>query len=290
MKPPFWTWPAAFLLAGLVVGGSVASTLSVEPTARVYFFGLGRLDDRALAPRTVVIIGSSKTRCAVEPDALLNARLAALGSDLRTVRLVRDQATAADFPEVFAAVVRAAPRLVVIETDLLIYEPNIHRRLGGAPRRDWRQRVRDAASFRLGVGSFDAEAAENRVRSRERTCRYNGGGDDGARPKALASRSASSVADRAAYVQFFRELEAVGTLVALSRQPSRGDPADRMPVAIVAAGEQVRRDLVTGAAIIDLGDPVQLDRTAFYDAGHLTLAGRARYSEWLADRVVAVMS
>ena len=284
-RPPLWTWPAALAFAALLVAGLALLSEWQMPQARRYFFGLDRLP--APAADTVVIIGTSKTRCAVEPDRVLAARVAALGRPMRVVRIARDAATADDLPEVFASVARARPRLVLIESDMLIYEPNVYRSLGAAPGRDWRLGIRDTAQYLLKRGAFTVAAAENRPIPRERSCLY-GPGDPDARHAALVTRSASTVVDRAPFIAFAAALHDGGTPIALMHIPRQPDALGAMPAALEASGEAVRQALLRDAGVIDLGPPPQLSPSDFAGV-HAGPTGRDRYSAWLAARLVQIV-
>ena len=176
---------------------------------------------------------------------------------------------------------------MLIESDLLAYEPKVYRNLAATPRRDWRKTIRDMAQYALKRGSFYTAAAENRAVPHERTCRY-GDGDPVARRAALATRSASTAADRAPFMAFIAALHDAGTPVALLRFPRRMDAIGEVPPALEAAGEAVRRGLLHDPGITDLGQPVQISSDDFSGV-HLDPRGRAQYSAWLAGRIAATL-
>ena len=249
-------------------------------------FNLARLQEADPA-RTIVIIGSSKTRCAIEADSIFNARLRQIGSNLRIVRLTKDLVAADDLPKVFAATIRLKPRLVLLEADLMIYEPRMFR--GSlSPHADWRQSVRATGQSVLGLTGQDSTTNDNRATPPARGCNY--AGSKVVDPKSLTAlrmrnlndRSASSPADRAPYVAFLHALRANGTDIALLRFPTRPDFIGQLPQHLVrdanAVAAALRRD--EGLGEVRIAAPVRV--ADYQDAGHLGPDARRRVSAWLA--------
>ena len=289
LRPPLWTWLAAFLIALALLSILAAVEARRGPEWRAQYFGADRLRPDASGRGLAVLIGSSKARCAVEPDALMTKRLERRSLPLRFVRVTRDKATARDFPELFAALKKVRPRLVLVEADLLIYEPFVYRGPRESPYRDRRQRIRDVLEAALIPGLMDSSARQNRSPRVDSSCDYGHGREAGGR-RHLEGRRASTPEERAPYLDLARQLVGSGTVVAMARFPQRNDAIGAMPAKLVRAGEAVRQQLIAHDGFVDLGTPPALPVRAFHDAGHLTTAGRGVYSAWLAGRIDAAVS
>lgn len=254
---------------------------------RARFFALDRLDQEKRGQDLVVIVGSSKTKCAVDPDGAMTDRLKAMGRNLRFVRITRDQATAADFPELFAALIKAKPRLLLLETDLLVFEPNVYRPAHVPAYRDWRQGARDAIEYALAPQFFRADAIENSGTASHRPCRYGGLTNADARRIGLSERRASVAAERAPYIALIRALRRGGSDISLVSFPKRPDALGRIPAGLASDAEHVERNIVGTERIGDMGPPPALGVEAFEDPGHLKPQGRNVFSQWLTRQIAA---
>jgi hypothetical protein len=291
-QPPLWTWAAAATVAAALIGGMLLLDAVMGPMARAAWFNVARLAGTREATRTIVIIGSSKTRCAIDPDPVFTARLRRLGTDLRVVRMVRDNASAEDLPEVFEAVVRLKPRMVLLETNLMVYEPRAFR--GGQPERtDRRQSVRTTIRGVLALFGLVWGDGDNSGTPVNRSCDYNVGKpsdiDDlmATRMQNLAQRSGSSAADRAPYLAFLRALHSEGTETALLRFPTRPDSVGQLPAALVRDADAIRAQLEHDEDLAELRVAVAVAPADFEDAGHMGDDARSRVSAWLAEHLAA---
>ena len=283
-QPPLWTWAAAAGVAAAILAGLVLLDRALAPGQRAASFNITRLADAAEGPRTIVIIGTSKTRCAIETDPVFTSRLRRLGADLRLVRVVQDGAAAEDLPEVFDAVVRLKPRLVLLETDMIVYETFVFR--GDMPARPgWRQSLRNTLR---GLPRLDRRGDDNRADGFDRACDYGTSriADMDAyvakRMRILALRTASSAADRAPYLAFLRTLRAQGTETALLRLPPRPDAAGQLPAKLLRDANAVRAALARDEGLAELRVATPVTPADYHDAGHMTPEGRRRASAWLA--------
>lgn len=283
---------AAFGLAVAVLGGLTLFETQMAPQARTNFFGLARLSSAIDQSQTIVIIGSSKTRCAVEGDKVFAGRLRRVGLDYRVVRITRDRATAVDLDEVFDAVVAAAPKMVLIEADMIVYEPNIYIH-DQSTRRVWQARIRQVLRDGAGFNST-AASTENWPLSPERSCAYSQGpaaeSDVAMRWRMLSVRSASSAAEKAPYVALVRDLRAHGTPTYLLHYGRRPDRIGAIPKALAQAGDQSRVAFLRRSGAHDLGPPIFVPASEFYDAGHMTPQGKNRTSAWLAERLSVLLA
>jgi|GEM_PF-5964049 len=288
-SPPLWTWAAAVTLAVAALAGLAVFEKQHTASLRASSFNIARFADSTQGPRTIVFIGSSKTRCALETDPVFTARLQQQGTDFRSIRLVEDGILVENLPEVFEAVIRLKPRIVLLESDLIIYEPRFFWKDNKVVPSDWRRSLRSALLSLKGEAYVARRAQDNRALAADRSCVYtahnlvNMDAYVAQRLEKLAKRSASKAAERAPYLSFLQALRAKGTEVALLRLPPRPDAAGQMPAAAERAADAVRATLAREENLFEVRVAAPVTPASFHDAGHMAPEGRNSVSAWLAD-------
>src|SRR5438874_7087675 len=140
--PPPWTWVAALLLGLTGVVGCWLVGRAFGPRYEAIYLNLDRLNTSPRSLPTIVIIGSSRTWCAVESDSAMSRRLSLSGIPGRVIRITKGGATLRDFAALFERLPKARPAAVVIESDLVTLEPNSFRMPGTPQYGDWREQSR----------------------------------------------------------------------------------------------------------------------------------------------------
>ena len=282
-EPPLWTWAAALLLAAICVGLCWLCVLRFEPAYESYFLNLDRLSSGRGSSPLVVIIGTSKTRCGIEADSQLEARLAHLGSPARVVRFSEGWATAWDFDQLFSRLPSERPALVAIESELVDLEPNAFRLKQMPPERGWRERTRNVLTYLLARPAVTYASRENRDPKAD-DCGF-GAGTAEWRQDLLATRRASTPEERAPYYRLAERLQALNVPVVLLGLPPRHDKLGAKPQKLAAAEQRVRDEVLASGLFKSFGDPPAFAPEEFLDYGHLSPRGRARFSAWLAPRI-----
>jgi hypothetical protein len=254
------------------------------------FLNLERLHAQPSSVPTVVLIGSSKTRCAIEFDSDMSARLNALGSPARFIRVTQSHATLRDFRQLFEALPRVRPRAVLIESDLVTLEPNAYRIREASQYRGWRERVRHGLGALISPDLISGRRPENRDRSWW-GCGYpTDPATARARREVLTERRASTPAERAPFLDLARELKREGTYVALLDLPGRNDAIGRKPAAFLEAEERATKEVLATHLVDRFDGALALPSDNFQDEAHLNERGRARASAWLARELVPILN
>jgi hypothetical protein len=288
-RPPLWTWPAALLIALAGTAACWAVGWQFGPAYDFAFLNLGRLAAPAASPPTVVVIGSSRTWCAVEPDGLMSERLAQDGTPARFVRITKGGATMRDYAGLARLLPRVRPAVVVIESDLATLEPNAFRVPGAARYTGWREQSRHGFAALLAPSTVRRLGSEN-WNSRTSRCQFRFDANIVKHRKGvLAERRASTSEERALVIDLAKNLRSVGVRVVLLDLPNRDDETGRRPAALVRGEQDAMRQLMATGLFDHFADPPQLNPADFEDAGHLDPRGQARTSTWLAARLSATL-
>lgn len=286
-QPPLWTWPAAAGLAGLVLGLLWLGVLQYEPDAKAFHLNTARLSAARGSRPLVVFIGSSKIRCAVEADSRFEARLARLGTAARVVRFSEGLATPRDYADLFERLPASRPAIVAIESEMVDLEPNVFRANGTSPYRGWRERMRRVLDYRFAPSAAIYAGRENRDPAVD-DCKFVPA-TPAERQQALATRRASTAAERAPFYLLARRLKAMGVPVILLALPDRHDDLGAIPPALATAKMATKGQSFATGLFIDLGNPPPLAPGYFLDNGHLGVDGKGLHSSWLAPRIAALL-
>ena len=260
----------------------------LEPRYDAIFLNLDRLNEPSALP-TVVLLGSSKTRCAVEFDSDMSKRLAAMGSPARFIRITEGHASLRDFQQVFENLPRLRPAALLVESDLVTLEPNAYR-LPEAPQYPgWRERSRHGLAVLISPNLVARRRPENRTRSWSecgypadfRTIRK--------KREILKERRASTPAERAPFLRLAQRLKGLGIHVILLDLPNRTDEAGRKPWSFVQAEQRAMQKVMATHLVDRLGQAPELGSDNFQDEAHLNERGRAKASAWLASKLVPIL-
>lgn len=288
-RPPLWTWAATLLLAGALVAAAWLVGPAFEPRYDSVYFNLQRLSPSANAPPTIVLMGSSKTRCAIQADDSMSRRLAALGTPVRIVRVTRAWATLQDFAGVFRRIEQTKPAAVVLESELGTLEPNPFRQNNMPQNADWRERTRHGLAGILPARILARQAPENHGVSWI-DCGFELTAEDAILRREKISRiRASTPADRAPLIEIARRLRGEGIRVVLLDLPVRQDGVGERPLQL-RRGQQRAIDDLSATGLFDrIGDPPTLGAEYFKDGGHLNPQGQIVTSAWLAAKLSALL-
>ncbi|MGQ0700494.1 MAG: hypothetical protein ACT4PZ_19920 [Panacagrimonas sp.] len=287
--PPLWVWIAASLLAAisLFVLSQLWKWVDLpDEPADAYTLNLGRLGPTVTGEVQVVVIGTSKTLAAVEFDQALTAPLDK--TVLRFHRITWNGANYLQLQPAFEALDRHPPRLLLIESDLLVFDRSL------APAVDMIQSpvhagLRLAGQTLKHLAGFDGHnASANRGVGRAFTaaeCQAR------TRPEALAAYARAArlwqVSDdtrRARFLNRLRKLKRSGTKVVMLDIPRSPQADTAVPVDIESRAKQLSRELSTAEGFEVWRAPLAED-SDYCDQGHLSGQGRQRVSHWLRSRL-----
>jgi hypothetical protein len=282
--PPFWTWLAALALGLVLSGAGWAVQAGFQPKLARETLNLARLDRQVGDEKLIVLVGSSKLRCAVEADTRLADRLAGLGQRVRVVRVTRAQATGADFVELLRALLAHRPAIVLIQSDLVLYEPNVYV-IRSDTHRSWQQHLRDTIEMTAMPRRFEAETAENRDPTDDRCIRFPARLDAEMRRHTIDQRRISTSEERAPFVEAAAALRRNGATVGLLELPQRPDAFGYFPERLRRDGELLASKLRRDGLFSETDVAPRLATHHFQDRGHLRPTGQALVSEWLAQKL-----
>lgn len=254
----------------------------------LHSLNLARLQRAAGSSISVVALGSSKTRYAIEYDQKFAKRLGALSASVAFTRVSTGAPTSSEVAAALDALQAMPPNLLLLEDDLLLVDR--HRGLQA-----WLDRTRFNLRL-LDPRVSDASSlprGENFGRIHQRSdseCRL-AKSPPGVRDYAeKAGRwTTSSPSDRAEHLRLLRALQQAGTRVVLLELP-RSPVAERVvPVAFKEQSRQLRQGLLQQEGYL-AWTPGTLAEASYCDQGHLNAQGRERYSEWLAKKLVDLLA
>ncbi len=283
-RPPLWTWAAATVLAGAVVAGLVAAHDALQPQVMAYQLNLARFDQPAgPARRRIVVLGTSKSQCAIEFDDAMEVRLRRLGVDADFVRVTYTQARYEDLRYAFDRMEKDPPALVLVGADLLLLQPRAY----STPedlREPWTSRLRGDLASIAGRRARQDDAAGGAV-----SCDVLAAGFP---PRKLAVYArligrarASTPQERVLYTDRLDRLRAHGTITGLLTLPQTPAAQAAFRPALLADMAAARDDLIQRHGLIELTPPFPPPASAFIDQGHLNAMGRELYSDWLAREI-----
>jgi hypothetical protein len=289
--PSLWTWVATLVLAGLLLGGTALFMRVNRHVIAANELNLARISALSPGAPYVAIVGSSKVGCAIAYDDRMTALLKARGADLPAIRIAKPFGELNDFDDAFDAMAHRPPRLLLLASDFLTYEPNLYRPAGEPAGADWRIKIRQGFAAFLGVYSSPVPRAYefNHPASARLACPPQAF-DARDYVRTLSDRRAATATEQEALLRQVRRMRALGTEVALVDVPRSPAAAPFFPVRLADEAAEIR----AGAAARDhlelIGEPPALPEAYYEGAAHLDGQGRAIYSEWLASRIAALLN
>src|SRR3954453_11838595 len=133
----------------------------LEPRFDYNYYNLQRLDRGTSAEPTIVLLGSSKTRSAVEFDDLMSRRLSALVTPAKIVRITKSAANIDDFAGVLRRIEEVRRAAVLIESGLATLEASPFRKESMAQKGDWRRQVHHSLAGLLPAAMIAKLSPEN---------------------------------------------------------------------------------------------------------------------------------
>jgi hypothetical protein len=290
-QPPLWSWLAALGMAVLILAG----LLVWDRVAQRSYFHFDRLGPEAAGLREdlVVAIGTSKTRCALDFDSDMTALMQAAGLPQHFVRITHSAGTMDDLETAFEQLEQTPPKLLAVEADLLLYEPQVYRPFAGpyqAP--DVRQHIRQNVTELVGdtyrrlIGAQPEYSIflENTPVSRS-GCTPLGERKLADYLALLATRRASTAAERQRFLDHFARLRALGVTIVLLDLPRAPAALQGFPPALAKAAATARESVRQTGWVGEVGQPPLLEARYFLDPGHLTAAGRQQFSTWFVQQL-----
>lgn len=296
-RPPLWSWGAAVVLAGIIL----LSLTLLDEWVQEDYFDYPRLGAPASSakPDLIVALGTSKTRCAFMYDDEMEVLLKQAGRPEHFVRMSHSAGTIDELAPALDALEKTPPKLLLIEADLLLYEPQVYRPAKYDEYRvlDLRQRIRQdvtrfaGEAYRAVVGQPDPDAIylENTPASHPGCLNPDPRSLD-EYFAALANRRASLPTERQAFLDHFARLKHLGVTVVMLNLPRRAGVVARFPAALAADAESARQALLASNLIVDSGAPPEIPDAQFLDTGHLANDGTKAYSRWFVDHLPALLT
>ena len=281
-RPPIWVFPAAVLLAALVC----VVSLVVGNLAAPHVLYLERLNS-ATGTRHVVVIGTSKTRRGIDYDDRFTER-PGLPNGLVFHRITRDNAAPRLLEPALTALLVNPPDLLLIESDLLLVD-----------RHSWFDHPWWSTTF-MELQSYLLNLSRNLSLLLEGGPGYDGndGVDRGIAPGGLRAYAAAlrslgrHLADCATRGDHPVN-DAIKT-VATPRQPPlccwhvpASATAARLQPASLEHELTLQRQQLQADLQAPFWSPGALPESNYCDLAHLNDDGRKRYSDWLAEQIIA---
>jgi hypothetical protein len=289
-RPPLWTWAAAIVLACVLLGGGHLLVGRESRAITANELNLARIGALPANTPYVVILGTSKAGCAVQFDTDMTALVRARGVRASILRVAKSRAVVSDFDDVFAAMSRRPPKLVLIEEDLLVYEPNMYRDADEPARIGWRERMRKGMKA-LAQPHIDVLAGPyefTHPQSASRSCPQRGW-DRAEYLSRFKDRRVSTPAEQQALLGMVHALQAKGVAVALLDVPRSPEGRQLFPRRLDIAAQQIVDRAVGADGLLRLGLPPSIPSAGFCDPGHMNAQGRAIFSAWLAGRIASFL-
>jgi len=294
--PPLWTWAASLGLAGLILLGLVVWSNDIYSAYLRQHMALDRLAPPAKAGLPVVVaVGSSKTRCALDFDQDMEAELRNLGVEVRFIRITHFLATFDDLREVFDRLAQLHPRLVLIESDLLTFEPNVYRMEGYPAEDGWRRRARKSVTYlwkgNRAFGEPDPiNDNENVIASRVTGCGVGNQEPISVYLSKLRGRRGSSEANRKPYLDEIERLKQGGTEVMMLEVPRSPEADTVFPRGLDAEAAASRAAVLRTGLLSEFWQQTPaVPQNEYLDTAHMTEAGRADYSRLFATRLATIL-
>jgi hypothetical protein len=292
--PPLrvWAYTALIIVCLLIILANEDRLPAFQrslDSSRFKGMNVQRLNDASGGALQIVALGSSKTLYALDYDQAFADRLPLRARPVIFHRLTWLSAKPSDMEPALRTLSRRPPAVLLLEADLLLLD-----RPARFPIRDNLRRIGAVFSSRDANGEhIDQNVAENRGR------------DDFPSHEECASRQSpemrllyashvetwkiTTLKEQALYLRWLRVLRDRGTQVVLLRIPGAPWAHAVLPSRLTAAYETLLERLVRDEGF-SRWESGPLSDAAFCDEGHMTAAGRALYSSWLASRLSDFLS
>lgn len=286
-RPPLWVYAAALVLTFVMLG----MVLWVDSFYWHSGLKLSRL--QAGPARTqLVVLGTSKTHLGIEYDDRLLAQRPGAASGLAFRRVTRSSATLDSLEPAFAALHRNPPRLLLIESDLLLLD---RRDESPAGVHEWLAHLRLAMRllpvhlWELAHGSvaWDGNDGKDMHESAVQCAVHTSAAGLDVYARTARRWRVASRRERAGFLSHIRDLQQAGTEVVLLDIPRSAVADTVFPAALAAAVDAQRADLQQVAGLSFWTPAPRIPDNEYCDQGHMTPAGQRRYSDWLASRLHA---
>lgn len=284
-RPPLWVYAAALLLAACVLVMVVVLDGFYWRTG----LNLGRLQAEA-GSRQVVVLGTSKTRLGIDYDARLLVPRPGAASAFSFHRVTRSSATLDSLEPAFHVLHKNPPRLLLIESDLLLLD---RRDASAAGLQHGLQELRLAIrllpvrmlELARGEATWDGNDG-NDVHKHASQCAIHTSAAGLYAYAATARRwQVASRRETSAFLSHIRALQQAGTEVVLLDIPRSAAADTVFPVALATAVAAQRADLQRQHGLSFWTPDSAIPDSEYCDQGHMTSAGQRRYSDWLARRL-----
>ena len=291
-KPPPGVWVAAALLAAALLGvlASLDRNAMFAESTSGFRLNLSRLSQTPSDAEHVVAIGSSKSMFALEFDEAFAARLNGTGRRVVFHRITAGGAEFADLQPALAAVARHPPKVLLLESELLVFDRSDALTLEGVI-----QAARKNATLLVAIlmhGRIGGSAAANRGREHWTLPSVCASRHDAESQRAYAEYAShwrqTSEAERSAYLGYLHAMQSAGTRIVLLELPRSPDADDAVPEPIKRGGVRLRERL-SQTERFPFWDPGVLPTDLYCDQLHMNANGRAVYSEWLARKLNALL-
>jgi hypothetical protein len=291
-KPPPGVWIAAALLAAalLFVLASLDRNPMFAAATSGFRLNLDRLSQTPSDATHVVAIGSSKSMFALDFDDAFAARLDGHGRRVVFHRITAGGAEFADLQPALAAVAQHPPKVLLLESELLLFDRGDALTLEGAI-----QAARKNATLLVALlmrGRVGGSAAANRGREHWTLPSVCSARHDAESQRAYAEYARhwrpTREAERTAYLGYLHAMQAAGTRIVLLELPRSPAADEAIPDAIKQEGARLRAELAQREGF-PFWDPGVLPTDVYCDQMHMNARGREAYSDWLARRLNALL-
>jgi hypothetical protein len=289
-RPPLWTWVASVAIAAVILGGGFLVVSLQSRAIAANELNLARVAALPANAPYVAILGTSKVGCAVQFDTDMTALVRAQGVRASVLRIAKSRAVIDDFDGVFDAMSRRPPRLVLIEEDLLVYEPNMYRDTDEPARLGWRERTRLGlkALVQPHVDVLAGPYEFTHPGSAALSCPHRDW-EKAEYANLFNDRGTSTPAEQRALLTMVHALRAKGVPVALLDVPRSPEGQQVFPRRLDIAAKRIVDRAVGADGLLRIAAPPNIPSADFGDPGHMNAKGRAAFSAWLAGRIANIL-
>ncbi|MEF9978007.1 MAG: hypothetical protein RR969_10790 [Thermomonas sp.] len=294
--PPLKVWALSLLVAGLLIAlpGMLErmGVLSREAD-HLHALNLPRLAGIPASTRSVVVVGSSKTYYAIEYDGQFGKRLDALDGKVAFTRITANSPTGPEVAATLDALLATPPTLLLLESDLLLLDR--HREKRPTDRDTWSNRLRGHLKLLAPgtLGSFLVEKGDNFGRTYwipQDKCRAATSAAGLQRYAVTARRwTLASPADRIQHRRLLHALQQAGTRVVMLELPRSPEAEQVVPDLLTQQAGRLRERMLADQGYL-AWTPGMLPGSLYCDQGHLNQQGQARYSDWLAGKLLVALA
>lgn len=284
-QPPLWTWAAAAALAAASVAGLLAFDAATQPAFVLDGLSLGRLERPAKpGAARVVVLGTSKTKCAFPYDHDLDARFRAAGRPVSFTRIAVLGGAPSQLPYVLEPILKAKPALVLIESDLLLIQPGGYNGGDGPIEQVWQSRVRAKLK---GLAGKRQPSPNDPDATAPCDARDTGAAEvpDAQYVAVLNTRRVSTEAERRPLLDLLAKVRAQGGQAGLIDIPTAATTERLIPARLADERKALERRLVAEHGLVRLSH-APLPAGDYVDRGHLNSSGRTHFTQWFVPEAL----